>query len=92
MRRLPLSTENFTASTAFLLFRLHISASARDEAAVQAARGLRAVRVALTGALVSCDLNTFEAKEPDVHDCFISPDSLGCLVSLSAALKFRRED
>jgi len=34
----------------------------------------------------------FEAKEPDVHDCFISPFSLGCLVWLSAALKIRRED
>ncbi len=34
----------------------------------------------------------FEAEEPDVHDCFIPPFSLGCLVWLSAALKIRRED
>lgn len=36
-------------STFFLLLRLHICSFARDAAAVQAARGLRAVRVALTG-------------------------------------------
>gem|GEM_PF-6694950 len=58
MRRLPLSTENVTSGMAFLLLRLHIFSFARDAAAVQAARGLRAVRVALTDALVSCDLNT----------------------------------
>ena len=33
----------------FLLLRLHICSFARDAAAVQTARGLRAVRVALTG-------------------------------------------
>ncbi len=49
MRRLPLSTENLPAGMAFLLLRLHICSFARDAAAVQAARGLRAVRVALTG-------------------------------------------
>ena len=49
MRRLPLSTENVTASTAFLLLRLHISASARDEAAVQAARGLARRKGSLDG-------------------------------------------
>jgi hypothetical protein len=49
MRRLPLSTDNLPSGRLFLLLRLHISSSARDAAAVQAARGLRAVRGALTG-------------------------------------------
>lgn len=53
MRRLPLSTENVPA---------------RDAAAVQAARVPCAVRVALTDALVACDSNTFETKEPDILD------------------------
>ena len=55
MRRLPLSTENFTASTVFLLLRLHISASARDAAAVQAARGLARRKGSLDGRCVPCD-------------------------------------
>ncbi len=49
MRRLPLSTENVPSGRLFLLLRIHISSCARDAAAVQSARGLRAVRGALTG-------------------------------------------
>jgi len=90
MRRLPLSTENVTAGMAFCFFAARLVAFAQGTAVVKAARVLHAVRATLTGALVSCDLNTFEAKAPDIHDCFISPKSLGCLVLLSAALKRRR--
>ena len=75
---------------AFLFLRLHISCFCTRLGGGAGRAGSARRQGNLDGRCASCDFVTLEAKEPDIHDCFISPKSLGCLVLLSAALKRRR--
>jgi len=73
MRRLPLSTENVTAGIAFLLLRRHISCFCTRRGGGLGRAGSPRRQGSFDGRCVSCDFETIEAKEPDIHDCFISP-------------------
>ena len=57
----------------FLLLRCHISCFCTRRGGGPGRAGCARRQGSLDGRCVSCDFETIEAKEPDIHDCFISP-------------------
>ncbi len=92
MRRLPLSTENVPSGSAFSSLSPPYQFLCTRSGGGPGRAGSALRKGSLDGRCVSCDFTIFEAKEPDILDCFISPENLGWWVELRAALKSRGED